>query len=111
MLTKSKFEDIHRRQQESGLTVKEFCYHEAIAPATFYYWKKKLKQKSSPNFLPLLVKATPTFLSQHQDNQPSVGQSAEADPLLELIYPNGTRLRIRQDMDLAQLRSLICLFD
>ncbi len=111
MLTKSKFLELHRRQQQSGLTVKEFCYNEAVAPSTFYYWKKKLRQKSNPDFIPLVVNPTQAFHNQHQANQRSVPQSEEADALLELVYPNGTRLRFRQDIALTQLRSLICLFD
>jgi hypothetical protein len=31
------------------------------------------------------------------------------DFLLELIYPNGTRLRIKKDPDLDHIRSLVCL--
>ena len=111
MLTKSKFLDLYRRQQESGLTVKEFCSNEAIAPATFYYWRKKLKKNSngSHNFIPLVVEPSPTFPGQNYANQ--VSQTGVADALLELVYPNGTLLRIRKDLDLTQLRSLICLFD
>lgn len=111
MLTKSKFEELHRRQQESGLTVKDFCFNEAIAPATFYYWKKKLKKNGTPDFIPLVVKSGTTLPAQPYNDQPSVAQTGEPDALLELVYPNGTRLRIKKDLDLVQLRSLICLFD
>lgn len=110
MLTKSKFLELHRRQQESGLTVKEFCSNEAIAPATFYYWKKKLSKKgnSKQDFIPLVLKNTQPFSDQ---NYATMLQTGETDALLELVYPNGTRLRIKKELDLIQLRSLICLFD
>lgn len=110
MLTKSKFLELHRRQQESGLTVKEFCSNEAISPATFYYWKKKLSKNSNSrqDFIPLVLKNSPHFPDQNYTTLP---QGGETDALLELVYPNGTRLRIKKDLDLTQLRSLICLFD
>lgn len=114
MLTKSKFQELYGRQQESGLTVKEFCLNEGIAPATFYYWKKKQKTSNSSHqdFIPLVVKPSPTFPGQNPThNQATIPQTAETDALLELVYPNGTRLRIKRDLDLAQLRSLICLLD
>ena len=113
MLTKSKFLELQRRQQESGLTVIEFCSNEAIAPATFYYWKKKLKKNSNenPDFIPLVVKSSPVFSGQQYTDQTKIPQAGETDALLELVYPNGTRLRIKKDLDLAQLRALICLFD
>jgi hypothetical protein len=114
MLTKSKFLELHRRQQESGLTVKEFCSNEAVSPATFYYWKKKLRKNNTKRqeFIPLIVKPSPTFPGQNNvNNQASILQTGEVDALLELVYPNGTRLRLKKDLDLSQLRSLICLFD
>lgn len=113
MLTQSKFQKLYRRQQESGLTVKDFCSNEAIAPATFYYWKKKFKKNNNghPDFIPLVVDSSPTFSGQSIANQASIPQIGEPDALLELVYLNGTRLRIKKDLDLAQLRSLICLFD
>ncbi|NJO02898.1 MAG: hypothetical protein HC880_15535 [Bacteroidia bacterium] len=108
MLTKPKFLELQRRHQESGLTVKEFCSNEAIAPATFYYWKKKLAKSPKKDFIPLVVKNTPHYPEQ---NYATLPQEGEAELLLELVYPNGTRLRIKKDLDLTQLRSLICLFD
>jgi hypothetical protein len=90
------------------LTVKEFCSNEAIAPATFYYWKKKLGKNSKKDFIPLVLKNNPLFPDQ---NYATLPQGGETDALLELVYPNGTRLRIKRDLDLTQLRSLICLFD
>jgi hypothetical protein len=111
MLTKSKFENVLRRQQESGLTIKEFCSNEAIAPATFYYWKKKLKRNRDdhPDFIPLVVKSSPALSGLRSADQ--VTSTSGTDAMLELVYPNGTRLRINKDLDLNQLRSLICLFD
>jgi hypothetical protein len=110
MLTKSKFLALYHRQQESGLTVKEFCTNEGIAPSTFHYWKKKLSKHSSgsQDFIPLVVKSPQPLSDQ---NFSSLAQSSEAGTLLELVYPNGTQLRIKKDLDLTQLRALICLFD
>ena len=33
-----KFIELYQRQKESGLTVKEFCSNEIIAPSTFFYF-------------------------------------------------------------------------
>ncbi|MFC2081450.1 hypothetical protein ACFLR8_04490, partial [Bacteroidota bacterium] len=37
--------------------------------------------------------------------------SENRDSLIELVYPNGTLLRIKNDLDLADLRTLIHLYD
>jgi hypothetical protein len=95
-------------QRESGLTIKEFCSNHAIANATFHYWKKKLAKAPRSEFIPLVVKPSVMELSE--------GSScAETKPvkasLLELVYPNGTILRVQHDLDLAHLRALIHLYD
>ncbi|MHA2012219.1 MAG: IS66 family insertion sequence element accessory protein TnpA [Candidatus Helarchaeota archaeon] len=34
----AKYAELIRLQKDSGLTVREFCRNEGIAPSTFYYW-------------------------------------------------------------------------
>jgi hypothetical protein len=115
MLSESKFRDVYRRHQESGLSVKAFCVNEGIAESTFYYWSKKMRKNGSAkqDFIPLVVKSTPTHLNDSvPEGHPSVQDSRSIDDvLLEVVYPNGTMLRIKKDLDLARLRALICLFD
>ena len=114
MQKESKFSELIRLQQDSGLTVKEFCSNEGIVPSTFYYWRKKLQGSNGKNdFIPLIVK--PSLSPQgtrniSRRNYPP-RQSAEDHVLLELVYPNGTLLRIKDDLDLAHLRALIHLYE
>jgi len=105
-----------RLQQDSGLTVREFCSNEGIAPSTFYYWKKKLKDSTGKNdFIPLVVKSpdsshAPEHRRTNQRDYPASKMSGE-HAILELVYPNGTLLRIKDDLDLVHLRTLIHLYD
>jgi len=117
MQKESKFQELIRLQQTSGLTVKDFCSNEGIAYSTFYYWRKKLRSnRGKSDFIPLVVKSSVSTVpegyirnSRDQDFQP--GQITEDQLFLELVYPNGTLLRIKNDLDLAHLRALIHLFD
>jgi len=117
MQKESRFQELIRLQLSSGLTVKDFCSNEGIAYSTFYYWRKKLLSKrGKSDFIPLIVKSPRSTLSQtfnrnsgDQGFQP--GQIPEDQLLLELVYPNGTLLRIMNDLDLAHLRALIHLCD
>ena len=117
MQKESRFRELVSLQEDSGLTVREFCSHEGIAPATFYYWRKKLKNsKGKKDFIPLIVKAPVSSMplgynrnNSHRDNQS--GQITEDHSLLELVYPNGTLLRIKDELDLVHLRALIHLYD
>jgi len=105
----SKFRELIRLQQESGLSVRDFCLNEGISYSIFYYWRKKLRDgKNNGDFIPLVVKSN--GLSRQSRANPT-GQLA-ADPVLfELVYPNGTALRIKSDVDLAHLQALIHLGD
>jgi transposase-like protein len=115
MLNESKFLELYNRQKESGLNVKDFCSNEGIAKSTFYYWLKKLqKARGKKNFIPLVVKSTQTVSTQHysRNNQPVQGPGEiDDDILLEVVYPNRTKLRIKKDIDLTYLQALICLYD
>lgn len=113
----SKFQELIRLQQASGLTVKGFCSNEGIAYSTFYYWRKKLQSNGrKSDFIPLVIKSPGSAVpegynrkSHHQSFQP--GQMSEDHLLLELVYPNGALLRIKNDLDLEHLRALIHLCD
>jgi hypothetical protein len=114
MLSETKFLDLYRRHQESGLTVRDFCSNECIAPSTFYYWRKKVKKNNTVrDFIPLLVDPPQPVTPQSyvKSHTPVHDRRNIEDALLELVYPNGTKLRINQDLDLAHLRTLVCLID
>ena len=98
----SRYVGLITRQKESGLSVRHFCSNEGIAPATFYYWKKKLNPKRiGREFIPLVVKTTQAAAL------PGYGDTM----LFEIRYPNGIILCVKSDLDLEKLRALILLMD
>ncbi len=117
MQKESRFRELIHLQEDSGLTVREFCSNEGINHSTFYYWRKKLQGDRGKNdFIPLVVKSpgttfSPGFNKNIGDLGIQPGQMTEDHHLLELVYPNGTLLRIKNDLDLAHLRALIHLYD
>jgi hypothetical protein len=111
MINESKILELIKRQKETGLTISAFCTNEGIPKSTYYYWRKKINREPGKRFIPLLVNSTQALMSgpskylrDQQDHHGTVD-----DFLLELIYTNGTRLRIKSDPDLDHLRSLVCL--
>ena len=108
MLNSSRITDLLQRQKESGLSIRSFCSNEGIPPSTFYNWKKKIrKEEAGQRFIPLLVH------SRESGVYPAmVREDAEqTNTSIEIAYPNGTTLRIRQSLDLTGLRSLVSLLD
>jgi len=113
MINETKILELIRRQKETGLNITSFCANEGIAKSSYYYWRKRVKKAKATDFIPLLVKS-PTY----HHNSPAKIRGDDAanhtavndDFLLELIYPNGTRLRIKNIPDLDHIRSLVTLF-
>ena len=109
MQKEDRFRVLIDEQRSSGLTIKEFCSNHGIARATFHYWKKKLTKEPVRNeFIPLIVKPSEMNLSKGSTCSEMITPKAA---LLELVFPNGTILRVQHDLDLAHLRALIHLYD
>jgi hypothetical protein len=111
-MDEKKFIEFYQRQKESGLTVKEFCSNEIIAPSTFYYWQKRLKNRNRlPDFIPVVVNPLPG-LSQGNIPDNTITPSSQQindSPHIEIEFPNRTIIRIRGEIDLAMLKTLIHL--
>jgi hypothetical protein len=111
MLNSTKFLKLQERQKESGLSVRGFCSNEGIAPSSFYYWLKKINNESNgKRFIPLVVKSEGTSINPFTQSELLQGQRTD-DSLLEITYPNGIILRVKNDLDLVQLRALVLLLD
>ncbi|NJO67907.1 MAG: IS66 family insertion sequence element accessory protein TnpB [Bacteroidetes bacterium] len=81
--------------KESGMTNKDFCQQNNIGQAMFYYWQKKMqesKQALPTGFIPVKVKNESSFTNP-----------------IEILYPNGVKLRLAQGTDLSVVRVLIGL--
>lgn len=110
-ITEIKFKQLYQEQQESGLSVRDFCFNQSIAPATFYRWKKILKTKESVyEFVPLVIE-TSQPINTHQGQLPIVGEEKVGnDVSLEFIFPNGTKLQVKGGADITLLKSITHLY-
>lgn len=113
MINEAKILELIRRQKETGLNISRFCANEGIPTSSFYYWRKQLKKRQTPNFIPVLVKNSHAgFNGSAKELVPGPNEqiSNDNDFFMELVYPNGTRLRIKNILDLDHIRSLVTLF-
>ena len=115
MLNEKKFLELHQRQKESGLSVRDFCSNVLIAPSTFYYWKKKLKSTNNlPGFIPVVVDSQRPSQYTAQKEQALTSNTTAEDKrgfLFEFEYPNGIQVRVTREVDYSILRALIHLYD
>jgi hypothetical protein len=114
-MDEKKFIELYQRQKESGLTVKEFCSNEIIAPATFYYWQKKLRSRNRlSGFIPVVVNSAPTLSQGNFEGNsfPPTSQTAHnSTTTIEIEFSNKAILRISSEFDLSMLKALIHLND
>ena len=111
-IIESNFKKLYQEYLDSGLSVRDFCTNQNFAVSTFYNWKKKLElKKSTLGFVPLLV-----------DNQPMVRMNTHPEVALrndelmieendlEFTFPNGTKLQVKGNVDLALLKTIVHLY-
>lgn len=79
-------------QEAGGQKVRSFCRERGITEPSFYYWRKRLRQRETVRFALLATKPADT------DSQASA---------LELVLRNGERLRIGNQVDAARLRIVL----
>lgn len=64
--------------ERSDLSGRDFCRDKGLVPSTFYYWKKKKAQMETGSDTGFVT----------------IGPNPVTEGNLELIYPNGIRLRL-----------------
>ncbi len=114
MVTQEAIRDSIRRYKKSGLSVRDFCSNEGISKSTFYYRLKKLREKEqSRKFIPIITHDPQAFPDSGSRSglkpSNSFTRETEEDVILELVYPNGTILRVRNNIDIPLLQALVNL--
>lgn len=79
-----------RKWRESGLKKKEYCQQQGISMSTFGYWITRINQNKGKGFVPLVP--------------PDKADTS----CIEIIYPNGIRLRL-PNSDVRIISQLISL--
>src|SRR5690349_3074164 len=95
--TRQRWQQRLERFRRSGLTVPAFCDREGISAASFYAWRRRLRDDpnppatESPRVVPVRLAPPP------------------AGAPVEVLLPSGTVLRLSSDCDLAWLRQVLPL--
>ena len=108
-LTLEAFKWIHEEWKSTGLSIRDYCHNTGFEESKFYYWRKKLTEAMLPQvngFVPVNM-----FHRNGKPGMSATGTSKEPTDHVpsEVVYPNGAILRIRSELSLGTLRSLILL--
>jgi transposase len=80
-------------QEQSGVSVKQFCEEQGFTEQSFYFWRKRLGRQTPLRFA--LVETGGT------------ARDRAAEATLELVLTTGERLRIGAGVDPAALRRVL----
>ncbi len=114
-MTLSTFKRLFEEFQDSGLNVRDFCANQDFAPSSFYYWKKKLEETSQhqpDSFVPLVFDSNQ--LATSRPTAPATKASAHCPnnhTPIEFVFPNGTKMVLRDKVDMPLLKAIVHLFD
>ena len=115
-MTETSFQELVNRRKESGLTIRDFCSNEGIHESTYYYWFNKLNKRATQpkEFIPLMVGnhlPTPRKNQILRSDTASSEMHSQDNNQLEFVFPNGTRLIVRNPVDLSIMQAIVHLYD
>lgn len=96
IMSKDDFLAILSRQQQSGLTIKDFCENESYSVSCFHYWKSKYglnrpygsSGSSSTEFAPVRFRPASSPSSKGLPGNPT-------DGAITIEFPNGVKIHFR----------------
>jgi transposase-like protein len=114
-MTLSTFKRLFQEYQESGLNIKDFCSNQGLAPSTFYYWRNKLEETSQPqlaSFVPLAFESNqPSPNHRTAQSLMKIAHTSGNNAPVEFVFPNGTKMVLRDNIDMGLLKAIVHLFD
>jgi hypothetical protein len=101
-----------RRQQRSGLAVRDFCRREGLKDWTFRWWRQELLRRDQesavvPRGEP--TAATPVFLPVRVVEPEAV--APRPAPAIEIVLPAGTTVRVPHGFDPRTLGEVLAVLE
>ena len=101
-LRESEKEEILARWRASGQSMQAFARQSGIAQSSLWRWRRQLDARSTPAFVPVVVRSEP------ENARPPVPVAhTKAEVALELRWPSGCRARVYRGFSSTELRALL----
>jgi hypothetical protein len=97
-----KWQSLFSEQEQSGQSVAAFCRTRQLPESRFYYWKKRLQEAATPQFVEAQLAKPP--LSQ-RDSRGALGST------IEVRLCNGRSLMVAPEFDANHLRALLAVVE
>jgi transposase-like protein len=89
-------------QEESRQSVAAFCRARELHKSQFYYWKKRLREVATPQFVEVQV--------EKPQLRPKPSRSALGSTI-EVLLSNGRSLMVPPEFDASHLRALLAVVE
>jgi hypothetical protein len=99
---RAKWQSLVSEQQESGQSMAAFCRARELHKSQFYYWKMRLREAATPEFVE--VRVAKPHLSQ-RDSCSALGSR------IEVRLRNGRSLVVAPSFDASHLRALLAVVE
>jgi hypothetical protein len=107
-----RWREILRRQAGSGRSVREFCAAEAISEPSFYWWRRKLRERKNAGGRSRAQRKAKPSGDASEDGRLFVPLTLlDAPRTLEIIHPLGCRIQVTGDVNPVALRHVIEALD
>ena len=96
-MSKEEFVSILDRQQQSGLSIKDFCSNEVYSVSCFHYWKSKyIGSRSSGSISPSSTGFVPVSLRPASGSSPkALSGESSGEGTITIDFPNGVKIHFR----------------
>ena len=104
------FRPIYQKFLESGKTVRKFCSDEGIEEGRVYHWQAKVRMEASKDtgeFLPVSINNRGGKVAILGSNGFGGGNASSIQPICEIVYPNGVKIRFSGNINPEALRQFI----
>lgn len=101
--TKQQMLAYYKEWQESGPGKKVYCSQRGLTASTFFYWIRKLalQKESLPSAAGFRELTLPAPV------EITAARPATGEPLLEIEYPSGARLKLYRQAEASWIKSLL----
>lgn len=111
-----EFRVFYNEWKESNQNIREYCKANGFNESQFYYWKKKIEKSSQPvsgKFVPIQMNQVGNDKIQITGTQPNIipdKKPVSSDDFCEIVYRNGVTLRLKSNISIEMLKTLITLY-
>lgn len=111
-----EFRVYYNEWKESNQNIREYCKANGFNESQFYYWKKKIEKSN----LPISGKFVPIQMNQSGNGKIQIAPpqsatipdkvSVTSEEFCEIVYCNGVTLRLKSNISIEMLKTLITLY-